>query len=91
MWAEYFAKSGDITVAFWSATAEDGRLKQVRYVMQTGRCGSTGANNSVDLNTVFMLIERGRSNLTVDIRLLEFSLIQFNEAQYTSYFLVNPI
>jgi len=31
-WAEYFAKSGDITVAFWSATAEAGRLKQVRYV-----------------------------------------------------------
>ena len=28
MWAEYFAKSGDITVAFWSATAESGEEKK---------------------------------------------------------------
>ena len=28
MWAEYFAKSGDITVAFWSATAESGVEKK---------------------------------------------------------------
>jgi len=47
--------------------------------MQTGMCGSTGANNSVDLSTLFMLIERGRSNLTVEIQLLEFSLIQFKK------------
>ena len=28
MWTEYFAKSGDITVAFWSATAESGQEKK---------------------------------------------------------------
>ena len=28
MWAEYFAKSGDITVVFWSATAESGQEKK---------------------------------------------------------------